>query len=104
MIKKDDERLQVTELVKNLFLAGLGAVFVTQENVKSHLSDLKASKELASNLFQNISKGKNEIVNSIIEEATKYLEKLDLKKELNRLLAENTINIQISLTPKKKKT
>lgn len=96
--------LSVPETLKKLFTAGLGAAFMTEESVRSFVSEMKLPKETLNLLLQGASKSKEELVNRVGREIVNMVSKIDLVKEASRFVEEHKFKVtaEIEVTRKAK--
>lgn len=89
--------------VKKALLAGVGALFMTEEGARRLARDWKLPKEVASFLGQQASTAKDELLRLFGDEIRRFLESESLRKEFLKALSENTIEIraEIRLRPAK---
>jgi hypothetical protein len=87
--------------VKKALLAGVGALFMTEEGARRLARDWKLPKEVASFLGQQASTAKDELLRLFGDEIRRFLESESLRKEFLKALADNTIEIhaEIRLKP-----
>lgn len=87
--------------VKKALLAGVGALFMTEEGARRLARDWKLPKEVASFLGQQATTAKDELLRMFGEEIRRFLESESVRKEFLRALGENTIEIhaEIRLKP-----
>lgn len=100
MDPKDDKKL--SDVVKKLFSAGVSAAFMTEEGIRNMVQDLPLPKEIIQGLVQNAKLTKDEFLVSAKKEIKSYLERLDLSKELDRVLENYDIEVNAKINFKKK--
>lgn len=102
MDEKDEKKL--TDIFKRVVNTGISAAFMTEDAVKSIIGDLPLPKEIVNGLLQNAKSTKDEFISSVKSELKEYLNKVDLSKEIDRILENYDIevNAKVKLTPKKK--
>lgn len=81
--KKDDKGL-LGETFKKVFTAGVSAAFMTEESLRTYLSELKLPKELLTVLVQSANKSKDEITQKVTKEAIGIIQKIDFVKEFSK--------------------
>ncbi len=102
MDEKDEK--SISEILKKVVNTGISAAFMTEDAVKNIIQDLPLPKEIINGLLQNAKSTKTEFIASVKEELKDHLGKIDVSKELDRII-ENydlEVNAKIKLTPKKK--
>ncbi len=92
----------IGDLAKKALMSGIGAVFTSEEALKSQLGDMKLPKEAMGYVAAQADKTKKEIVNAISAQTREFLGKLEMDKVLSRVLSGTTIEIQtrIRILPK----
>jgi hypothetical protein len=84
------------DLLKKGVLAGIGALFMTEEGARSILGELKLPKEAAQFVLNQVSKTKEDLFGRISNEIRSFLESVSLSDEFRKVLA--TTSLQISTT------
>ena len=107
-VGEDQERfhLSVSDTIKKLFTAGVSAAFMTEESIRSFVSELKLPKETINMVLLGAAKSKEEMMNRVGNEFTKIVSKIDLVKEASRFVEEHKfrINAEIEVIRKDKET
>jgi hypothetical protein len=88
---KKDEKEQPADFkgllgdtVKKVFTAGVSAAFMTEEGLRSYLSELKLPKEALNLLIQSANKSKEDMTNRVTKEVVGIIEKIDFVKEFSK--------------------
>jgi hypothetical protein len=91
----------VPEFVRKMAVAGLGAIFMTEEGLRSLASQLKLPKEALGFVLSQAEKTKDDISRIISEEVRRFLQSETLRDEFLKLLSGMTIEVkaQIRLMP-----
>ncbi|HLD74708.1 MAG TPA: hypothetical protein VJB34_07405 [Bdellovibrionota bacterium] len=99
--EEEAHEVSLTDLAKKAFYTGLGAIFLTEETVRNVLSDVKVPKEA---MFENIKKAKQDFVQILSGEIRNVLSKIDVSKEMQKLLETHSLHIKadIEFKPKQK--
>lgn len=94
-------RGSIADGVKKALLAGMGALFMTEEGARRLARDWKLPKEVASFLGQQATTAKDEVLRLFGDEIRRFLESDALRKEFLKALAGHTIEIhaEIRLKP-----
>lgn len=102
---EETELPRLAELVKRVMTAGLGAAFMTEEHIRSYVSDLKLPKEVLNTLLQGASKSKDELINRVGNETIRLISKIDIVKEAARFVETHKfkINAEVEVIKKEKK-
>ena len=90
---KDSDGQKMTDLLKKVVSAGIGAAFMTEEHIRSYLGELKLPKEMLGSLLQGANKSKEELVNRVSGEIIKIVSKIDFVKEASRFVEEHKFRI-----------
>ena len=91
----------VPELVRRAAVAGLGALFMTEEGIRSLAGQLKLPKELLGFVVSQAEKTKDDIGRIVTDEVRRFLQSEKLRQEFLKLLTGMTIEIdaKVRLTP-----
>jgi hypothetical protein len=94
----------VPELVKRVAVAGLGALFMTEEGIRSLAGQLKLPKEALGFLVSQAEKTKDDIGRIVSDEVRRFLQSDKLRQEFLKLLTGTTIeiNAKVRLVPEGK--
>jgi hypothetical protein len=84
----------VTEFVRKVAVAGMGALFMTEEGLRSLAGQLKLPKEALAYILAQAEKTKGEISRVITEEIRRFLQSDKLREELVKLLSQMTIEVK----------
>ncbi len=83
--------------VKKALLAGVGALFMTEEGARRLARDWKLPKDVASFLGQQATTAKDEVLRLFGEEIRRFFESDSLRKEFLKALADHTIEIRAEI-------
>lgn len=99
----DDGRLRnlVPEFVRKVAVAGLGAVFMTEEGIRSLAGQLKLPKEALGLIIGQAERTKEEIGRVVSEELRRFLQSDKMRDEFLKLIAGMTVEIkaEVRLVP-----
>jgi hypothetical protein len=95
--ESEDQGSRISELVKKLMVAGLGAAFMTEEAIRSQLTDLRLPKEVLNTILQGASKSKEELVQKVGNETMRLISKIDFVKEAARFAETHKFKIQAEI-------
>ena len=100
----NSEKRGLSESVKQLFVSGLSSGFISEENLKQYVQDLKLPKDVLNQVLKGAQKSKDDLLSRVSGELTKMIRKIDIVKELTKLLRDHKISIHadIEFSPKKK--
>lgn len=74
------------ESLRKLLVTGISAVFMTEEGIRSALSDLRLPKEVIAYLVQQTDRSRRELFRGISSELKGFLNRIDLPGELRKAL------------------
>jgi hypothetical protein len=100
-VRDENEELpRWTEMIKKVMSVGLGAAFMTEESIRTYLSEVP--KEVVSNIIQNANKSKEELLNRVGTEVIRLIQKIDFVKEASRFAEEHKFKISAEVEVVKK--
>lgn len=85
--------ISVTETIKKLVTAGVSAAFMTEESIRSFVSELKLPKETLNLLLLGASKSKEELMNRVSREIIGIINKIDFVREASRFVEEHKFRV-----------
>ncbi|MFW6369147.1 MAG: hypothetical protein ACOC0J_01030 [Myxococcota bacterium] len=88
----------VPETVKRLALAGMGAVFMTEEGIRNAVADLKLPREVVSTMLANTEKARAELFRLIAVELRRFLEEANIAGELRKVLIGLSMDVNASIS------
>ena len=96
-------RGRAADFMKKAMMAGVGALFMTEEGIRNAVGDLKLPKELLASLLIQADRTKQDLVRTLGEEVRRFLESAAVHEELHRLLTDVTIEVkaEVRLRPGK---
>ena len=91
----------VPDFVRKMAVAGLGAVFMTEEGIRSLATQLKLPREALTFIIGQAERSKDEVGRVISEEIRRFLQSDRLRDELLKMLAGMTIEVraEVKLVP-----
>jgi hypothetical protein len=94
------------DILKKVVSTGVTAAFMTEESVRAVLKDLPLPKDIVGGLVENAKNTKSEFVAGVKNELKSYLDKIDISKEIDKIVEKYDFEVKatISLKRKKKKT
>ncbi len=101
----EDRQSKAAEMMKKALTVGVGALFLTEEGLKSLISEFKLPKELLKPVLDSAGKTKNEFLRVLSEDVlSKVAEKVDPVGFVQEFLSRNEVEltVRISVKPKKK--
>ncbi len=93
----DAPRGLIPEAVKKAILAGVGAVFMTEEGARRLARDWKLPKDVIGFVGQQAQSAKDEILRAIGDEIRRFLQSDLVRREFLKALAENTIEVKMEI-------
>ncbi len=95
----------VPDFVRKAAVAGLGALFMTEEGVRNLTGQLKLPKEALQFILGQAERTKDEVSRVLTEEIRRFLQSERLREELLKLVSGMTVEIKadIRLVPDKEK-
>jgi len=102
--KDKDKENKFGDIFKKVVTTGLSAAFMTEDAIKNALGDLSVPKELLNSVLQHAKSAKGDFIQSVKNEMREYLNRVDLSKEVDRILTNYDLEIsaKIKFNPKKK--
>jgi hypothetical protein len=101
--QNDESRLRnlVPEFVRKVAVAGLGAVFMTEEGIRSLAGQMKLPKEALGLIIGQAERTKEEIGKVVSEELRRFLQSDKMRDEFLKLIAGMTVEIkaEVRLVP-----
>ena len=90
------------DLARRALTTGIGAVFLSEESLRTQLAEMKLPKEAMAYVVSQADRTKRDIVNAIARETREFLSRLEVDKVLSRALVGTTVEIQtrIRILPK----
>jgi hypothetical protein len=94
----------VPELMRKAALAGLGALFMTEEGLRRTAAQIPLPKEALAGLLAQADRTKDEVTRVLVEELRRFLHSETLKRELSQIFAGMSVevNARIRLVPEDK--
>ena len=91
----------IADGVKKALLAGVGALFLTEEGARRLARDWKLPKDVAAFIGQQATSAKDELLRMFSEEIRRFLENEAVRREFFKELANSTVEIhaEIRLRP-----
>ncbi|MBI4412654.1 MAG: hypothetical protein HY541_09250 [Deltaproteobacteria bacterium] len=96
--KKSSESISLTDLVKKVVFASIGSAVMARDVV----TDSKLQKELIGGLLSKAEKRKDEIMEILAREVSKFLGKINVADEITKALKGMVINLSASIDFKEK--
>ncbi len=87
----------VADAVRKAVLAGVGALFLTEEGAKKLARDWKLPKEVLTYVLGQATSAKQEILRVFSEETRKFMESEALRREFLKLLTSMSIEVKAEI-------
>ena len=101
----DDLATKASDFLKKVVTAGVGAVFLTEESLKSLVGELKLPKELLVSLIESANKTRREFLQNMSQDVmNRIVSKVNVRDVMNEFLHQNEIDLHVRLRfrPRKK--
>ena len=83
----------VSDAIKKVISAGIGAAFMTEESIRSYLAEVKLPKDVLNVLIHSASKSKEELLDRVGNEVVRIIGKIDFVEEASRFVEEHKFKI-----------
>jgi hypothetical protein len=94
---------KVESLLKKVLTTGVTAAFMTEESVRAILKDVPLPKDIVGSLLENAKNTKTEFVSGVKNELKSYLDKIDLSKEIEKIVDKYDFEVKATISLKRKK-
>jgi hypothetical protein len=94
---------KVESLLKKVLTTGVTAAFMTEERVRAILKDVPLPKDIVGSLLENAKNTKTEFVSGVKNELKSYLDKIDLSKEIEKIVDKYDFEVKATISLKRKK-
>ncbi len=99
----DDKDGKIEGILKKVLTTGVTAAFMTEESVRALLKDVPLPKDIVGGLVENAKHTKTEFVAGVKNELKTYLDKIDITKEIDKIVEKYDFQINATISLKKKK-
>lgn len=99
----DDKDGRIEGILKKVLTTGVTAAFMTEESVRALLKDVPLPKDIVGGLVENAKNTKTEFVAGVKNELKTYLDKIDITKEIDKIVEKYDFQINATISLKKKK-
>jgi hypothetical protein len=100
---EDNRDGKIEGILKKVLTTGVTAAFMTEESVRALLKDVPLPKDIVGGLVENAKSTKTEFVASVKNELKSYLDKIDLSKEIDKIVEKYDFEVKATISLKKKK-
>src|SRR5271170_1099620 len=101
----DDLQSKAADLVRKALTVSIGAIFLTEESLRSLVSEFKLPKELLAGILDSANKAKNDFLQNLSRDVIgRIQDRIDPRALIEEILRNNEIdlNIKVRLKPRKK--
>jgi len=104
MDDQNSKNSNLGDFVKKVVSTGIGAFFLTEEALKTAIQEKNLPLDIVQNLMQNMKGMKDEVFKQVKSELSGYLDKIDVSKEIGKILENYDLDVQakIKFTKRKK--
>lgn len=99
---EEKERKNITDILRKVVSSGVSAAFMTEDAVKDLIHGLPLPKEMINGLLANAKSSRDEFIAGVKNELKSYLDRIDVSKEVDRILDNYDIEINAKVKFKKK--
>ncbi|MCC7404992.1 MAG: hypothetical protein IT288_11400 [Bdellovibrionales bacterium] len=92
----------VSEAIKKVISAGIGAAFMTEESIRNYLAEVRLPKDVMNMLLQSAAKSKEELLDRVGNEVVRIVSKIDFVQEASRFVEEHKFKISAEVEVIKK--
>ncbi len=100
----DQSSKKVSDAIKKIITAGVGAAFMTEESIRSYLGEIKLPKEAMNYILQGASKSKDEMMEKVGTEIVRVVSKIDFVTEASKFVENHKFKISAEVEVIKKET
>ena len=97
-----DKDGKIGDIFKKVLTTGVTAAFMTEESVRALLKDVPLPKDIVGGLVENARSTKTEFVAGVKNELKSYLDKIDITKEIDKIVEKYDFEIKATISLKKK--
>jgi hypothetical protein len=94
---------KIEGILKKVLTTGVSAAFMTEESVRSLLKDVPLPKDIVGSLVENAKNTKTEFISGVKNELKSYLDKIDLTREIDKIVDKYDFEVKATISLKKKK-
>jgi hypothetical protein len=103
MAEEREKDGKVEGLLKKVLTTGVTAAFMTEESIRAMLKDVPLPKDIVGGLVENAKNTKTEFVTGVKNELKSYLDKIDLSREIDKILEKYDFEVKATISLKRKK-
>ena len=102
MDPEEEKGAGITDIVKKIATAGIGAAFMTEEGIRNYLNGAKLPKDVVGLLLQGANRSKDEMMNIVSNEVINIIRKIDFVEEASRFVENHKFKISAEIEVTKK--
>lgn len=88
----------LSEMARKVFLTGLGAIFMTEESIRSALGDMKLPKDAMGFVVDQAKKQKDDLIAAVASEFANFFAKVKVHEEIQKALSKMQIHVEAKLS------
>jgi len=100
MSEKNENKL--VDVIKKVVSTGVSAAFMTEDAIKNIVNEIPLPKDFLNGVLDNARATKNEIISTVKTELKGYMSKLDISKEIDRVIDKYDFEVKATINLKKK--
>ncbi|AKU90899.1 hypothetical protein [Vulgatibacter incomptus] len=98
--EREGTRPRATELLRKAVLSGVGALFMTEEGLRSMLKDLKLPKDVLNGALVQADKTKGELLRLVGAELRSFLQSSKVRDDVLAMLSQLTLEVRAEVAIK----
>lgn len=99
---KDAKDPKITDAIKKIFTAGVSGALLSEDLLKTYLSDLKLPKDLLQIIIQGAQKSKEDLTGKVSRELIQVLNKVDWVEASSKFLENHKVSLKMDIEFTKK--
>lgn len=103
MSEEKDKDGKIEGILKKVLTTGVTAAFMTEEGIRNVLKDVPLPKDMVGGLLENAKNTKTEFVSGVKNELKSYLDKIDLGREIDKIVEKYDFEVKATISLKRKK-
>lgn len=99
---KEAKDPKITDAIKKIFTAGVSGALLSEDLLKTYLSDLKLPKDLLQIIIQGAQKSKEDLTAKVSRELIQVLNKVDWVEASSKFLETHKVSLKMEIEFSKK--
>jgi len=91
---REGMRPRATDLLRRVLVSGVGALFMTEEGIRSLVKEMKLPKEVIGAVIAQADRTKSDIARVVGSEVRSFLESTRMREELVRMLTQIRLEVR----------